>query len=239
MHGLLPAPESQECVAPSMARDSVDRDLSPSRLLAAGVRRTFDCTLALLIAAAAAPILIALVVAIRLDSRGPVVFRQRRVGRDGKPFTVRKFRSMVADADASRHQRYVVSLIEGSGERTGQYGLYKLTSDDRVTRVGHFIRKWSLDELPQLWNVIAGDMSLVGPRPVIEYEVARYPGWYFKRFEVKPGMTGLWQVSGRNERTYEEMVELDCEYVDRQSLLLDTSILIRTVWTVLRRKGAA
>lgn len=185
------------------------------------------------------PLLIALAIAIRLDSPGPALFRQRRVGLGGREFTVFKFRSMRSGADSRGHRDYVTALIKGEADGVGEENLYKLAVDDRITPVGRWIRRWSLDELPQLFNVIAGDMSLVGPRPAIPYEVAEYPSWYLDRFAVKPGMTGLWQVSGRNERTYEEMVRLDIEYAERRSLFLDLSILARTPFTVLARRGAA
>jgi lipopolysaccharide/colanic/teichoic acid biosynthesis glycosyltransferase len=187
-----------------------------------------------------APILIAVAIAVRLDSRGPALFRQRRVGRGGREFTLYKFRSMRVDADPRGHREYVTALINGSHSTPNGDGedLYKLV-DRRITPVGRWIRRWSLDELPQLFNVVLGGMSLVGPRPAIPYEVAEYPGWYLKRFSVKPGLTGLWQVSGRSERTYEEMVRLDIEYVERRSLWLDLSILLKTPWVVLSRRGAA
>jgi len=185
------------------------------------------------------PLLIGLAIAIRLDSPGPALFRQRRVGFGKREFTVFKFRSMRSDADPRGHRDYVTALIKGKADGVGKENLYKLAVDDRITPVGRWIRRWSLDELPQLFNVIAGDMSLVGPRPAIPYEVAEYPSWYLDRFTVKPGLTGLWQVSGRNERTYEEMVRLDIEYAERRSLFLDLSILARTPFTVLARRGAA
>ncbi|HWA53487.1 MAG TPA: sugar transferase [Solirubrobacterales bacterium] len=185
------------------------------------------------------PLLIALTIAIRLDSPGKALFRQRRVGLGKREFTVFKFRSMRSDADPRGHRDYVTALIKGKADGVGEENLYKLAVDDRITPVGRWIRRWSLDELPQLFNVIAGDMSLVGPRPAIPYEVAEYPSWYLDRFAVKPGLTGLWQVSGRNERTYEEMVRLDIEYAERRSLFLDLSILARTPFTVLARRGAA
>jgi lipopolysaccharide/colanic/teichoic acid biosynthesis glycosyltransferase len=185
------------------------------------------------------PLLIGLAIAIRLDSSGPALFRQRRVGLGKREFTVFKFRSMRSDADPRGHRDYVTALIKGKADGVGKENLYKLAVDDRITPVGRWIRRWSLDELPQLFNVIAGDMSLVGPRPAIPYEVAEYPSWYLDRFSVKPGLTGLWQVSGRNERTYEEMVRLDIEYAERRSLFLDLSILARTPFTVLARRGAA
>jgi lipopolysaccharide/colanic/teichoic acid biosynthesis glycosyltransferase len=206
--------------------------------LAAIARRTLDLALASLAIVVLSPVLIALALAIRLDSRGPALFRQRRIGFGQREFTVLKFRSMRPDADPRSHRDYVTALIQGKNASGGE-NLYKLAVDDRITAVGRWIRRWSLDELPQLFNVIAGDMSLVGPRPAIPYEVTEYPSWYLRRFEVKPGLTGLWQVSGRNERTYEEMVSLDIEYAERRSLLLDLSILARTPWTVLSKRGAS
>jgi lipopolysaccharide/colanic/teichoic acid biosynthesis glycosyltransferase len=134
----------------------------------------------------------------------------------------------------------VTALINGAEANPdgGRENLYKLAVDNRITPVGRWIRHWSLDELPQLFNVVRGDMTLVGPRPAIAYEVAEYPSWYRERFSVKPGLTGYWQVSGRSERTYEEMVRLDIEYANRRSLGLDLSILLKTPWVVLSRKGA-
>jgi lipopolysaccharide/colanic/teichoic acid biosynthesis glycosyltransferase len=202
-------------------------------------RRTVDVVLATAIVIALSPLLLALTIAIRLDSRGSALFRQRRVGLRQREFTLYKFRSMRVDADPKGHREYVTALINGQAADGGRKDLYKLAVDDRITPVGRFIRKWSLDELPQLFNVITGDMALVGPRPAIGYEVAEYPSWYLKRFSVKPGLTGLWQVSGRNERTYEEMVRLDIDYAERRSLPLDLSILARTPMTVLARRGAA
>jgi lipopolysaccharide/colanic/teichoic acid biosynthesis glycosyltransferase len=202
-------------------------------------RRFLDILIAGTIVLLLSPLLIALAIAIRLDSPGPALFRQRRVGYGRREFTVFKFRSMRSDADPRGHRDYVTALIQGKEANGGRENLYKLAVDDRITPVGRWIRRWSLDELPQLFNVIAGDMALVGPRPAIPYEVAEYPSWYMDRFDVKPGLTGLWQVSGRNERTYEEMVRLDIEYAERRSLLLDLSILARTPLTVLARRGAA
>jgi lipopolysaccharide/colanic/teichoic acid biosynthesis glycosyltransferase len=203
------------------------------------VRRTVDIVLASIVILVLSPVLIALAIAIRLDSPGPAFFRQRRIGFGEREFTLLKFRSMRPDADPRGHREYVTALIQGQAADGGDKNLYKLAVDDRITPIGRWIRRWSLDELPQLFNVISGDMALVGPRPAIAYEVAEYPSWYLKRFSVKPGLTGLWQVSGRNERTYEEMVRLDIDYAERRSLLLDLSILARTPLTVLARRGAA
>jgi lipopolysaccharide/colanic/teichoic acid biosynthesis glycosyltransferase len=208
---------------------------------AAFARRALDVTIALLALALLLPLLLIIAVAIRAESRGAPLFRQRRLGRGLRPFTVNKFRPMRAGADSRPHREYVERLITQADEpeKDEDSGLYKLAVDDRITRVGRFLRRSSLDELPQLWNVVRGDMSLVGPRPIIEYELEHYPDWYRERFAVKPGMTGLWQVSGRNERTYEEMVELDVEYARTRTIRMDLLILLKTIGVVLRRQGVA
>lgn len=223
-------------------------------------RRLLDITVATVTLLVLSPLLALIALAIRLESPGPVIFRQRRLGRGLEPFTVLKFRTMRVGADVAPHREYVHSLIDGVspgagqgtrsgiGSRIGTGGrsggaergdLYKLSVDNRITRVGRFLRGWSLDELPQLVNVLRGEMALVGPRPVIPYEVERYPERYLPRFAVKPGLTGLWQVSGRNERSYEEMVRFDIEYAQRASLLLDLRILAKTLPVVLARQGVA
>jgi lipopolysaccharide/colanic/teichoic acid biosynthesis glycosyltransferase len=203
-----------------------------------GSRRLFDILVASVLLLVTAPLLLLIAVAVKLDSSGPALFRQRRIGRGQREFTMLKFRTMRSDADVARHRDYVQSLIDGdSGAERGR--LFKLSVDDRVTRVGRFLRSWSVDEVPQLLNVLRGDMALVGPRPVISYEVEMYPADYLPRFAVKPGLTGLWQVSGRNERSYDEMVRLDIEYAERASLLLDLRILLKTVPVVLGRQGVA
>jgi lipopolysaccharide/colanic/teichoic acid biosynthesis glycosyltransferase len=210
----------------------------PRRLALSCIRRLLDIVVAGALLLALTPLLVLLALAVRIDSDGPALFRQRRVGRGLREFTVFKFRTMLRDADVAPHRRYVQSLIDGgSGSERGR--LYKLSVDDRVTRVGRVLRSWSLDELPQLINVLRGDMALVGPRPVIPYEVDRYPEIYLRRFAVKPGLTGLWQVSGRNERTYDEMVRFDIQYAEDASLLLDLRILLKTVPVVLGRQGVA
>jgi lipopolysaccharide/colanic/teichoic acid biosynthesis glycosyltransferase len=180
--------------------------------------------------------------AIRIESRGPAVFRQRRLGRDKRPFTVHKLRTMRVQADPGIHREYIEDLIKGSershADEDGR-DLYKLAADDRVTRMGRFLRKTSLDELPQLFDVLRGKMSLVGPRPVIPYEADLYPPSYDLRFAVKPGLTGLWQVNGRNERTYREMVEFDVAWAQRRSLGLYLWILAKTPWVLLSQRGVA
>jgi lipopolysaccharide/colanic/teichoic acid biosynthesis glycosyltransferase len=208
------------------------------RPISDALRRLLDILVAGGLLLALLPLLVLLALAVRLDSSGPALFRQRRTGRGLREFTMLKFRTMYTGADATPHREYVQALI--GDDRSPERGcLYKLSVDDRVTRVGRFLRSWSLDELPQLINVLLGQMALVGPRPVIPYEVELYPEAYLGRFEVKPGLTGLWQVSGRNERTYEEMVKLDVQYARDASLLLDVRILLRTLPVVLRRRGVA
>ena len=202
-------------------------------------RRTLDIGVAAVVLLLMAPVIAVVALTVRLSSPGPVFFRQRRLGRSMRPFTVLKVRTMRADADSALHRDYVRSLIGTDAPENPPDNLYKLVVDPRVTKVGRVLRSWSLDEIPQLWNVLRGQMSLVGPRPVIEYEVEQYPDWYLRRFAVKPGLTGLWQVSGRNERTYEEMVRFDIEYAERRSLWLDLRILARTAIVVMRRQGVA
>jgi lipopolysaccharide/colanic/teichoic acid biosynthesis glycosyltransferase len=224
-------------------KQPLERVAAEPRWLSA-LRRLFDIAFAVAMIVVFSPLLIAVTIAIRLDSHGSALFRQRRVGFGEREFTLFKFRSMRLDADPRGHQEYVTALInsdDGDAEGLpdgGKQDLYKLAVDNRITPVGRWIRKWSVDELPQLFNVVLGDMTLVGPRPAIPYEVAEYPSWYLERFSVKPGLTGYWQVSGRSERTYEEMVRLDIEYAERRSLALDLSILVKTPWIVLSRKGA-
>jgi lipopolysaccharide/colanic/teichoic acid biosynthesis glycosyltransferase len=186
------------------------------------------------------PVMIAIAIAIRLDSSGPALFRQRRLGRSLVPFTVNKFRTMTHGASSEVHRAFVLSLIAGDQpDQAEGEPRFKLSRDARVTRVGRFLRRTSLDELPQLWNVVRGEMSLVGPRPAISYEVERYAPDWFARFAVKPGVTGLWQVSGRSELTIEDMIRLDIEYAGRRSLRLNLWILLRTVPAVLTLRGAS
>jgi exopolysaccharide biosynthesis polyprenyl glycosylphosphotransferase len=177
-----------------------------------------------------APLLAAVAVAIKRDSPGPVLYRQSRVGRDGAVFSIWKFRSMYVDADARLAD--LARLDEGAGV------LFKIRDDPRVTRVGRYLRRFSLDELPQLVNVLVGQMSLVGPRPPLPAEVARYPADMLRRLVVKPGLTGLWQVSGRSDLPWEEAIRLDLRYVETWSLSLDLVILLRTVTAVVRTSGA-
>lgn len=221
--------------------EAAEQQVTGESRVANALRRCTDVVFALTLILLLSPLLIGVALAVRLDSRGPAFFRQRRVGYREREFTLYKFRSMRVDADPRGHQEYVTALIKGKAAtpNSGRESLYKLAVDNRITAVGRWIRRWSLDELPQLFNVVKGDMTLVGPRPAIPYEVSEYPTWYRERFSVRPGLTGYWQVSGRNERTYEEMVRLDIEYAERRSLGLDLRILLKTPLVVLSRKGAA
>ena len=178
------------------------------------------------------PLFLLVAVAVRLDSRGPALFRQERLGRDRRPFRVAKFRTMRMDASDEAHRAYIAQLA--AGEVMGD-GLRKLTDDPRVTRVGRVLRATSLDELPQLLNVVAGDMSLIGPRPALQYELEHYASHHFERFAVRPGMTGLWQVSGRAEVGFTEMLELDVEYARSHGPLLDLTILLKTPGALIGR----
>lgn len=204
-------------------------------------RRAMDITAASILLVLLAPLLAAIAVAVMLDSSGPALFRQRRLGRDRAPFTMYKFRTMRADADAGVHERYMRRQLEnGDHAAVSDDGrqIFKPWPDNRVTRVGSFLRGWSLDELPNLFNVLRGEMSLVGFRPPIPYEVECYPDWYHERFTIKPGITGLWQVSGRNEKSYEEMIELDIEYARGRTWRMDLVVLLKTLGAVVRRHGA-
>jgi exopolysaccharide biosynthesis polyprenyl glycosylphosphotransferase len=202
-------------------------EFSGARLVLKGI---FDRTLALLALVLLAPLFAVLALAIKLDDGGPALFRQTRVGRDGRQFSVIKFRTMVPDAEA---------LKAALAERTQQDGvLFKIKDDPRLTRVGRWLRRWSLDELPQLLNVLGADMSLVGPRPALPEEVARYGDLVRRRLVVKPGMTGLWQVNGRSDLSWDESVRLDLRYVENWSLVLDLQILWKTCAAVVRGSGA-
>ena len=195
------------------------------------VKRLIDVTVATVGLVCLAPLFLLLVVWVRRSGPGGAIFRQTRVGLDQKPFVMYKFRTMQVGCDATLHQDYVRRLL--AGDVIAEGGLYKLSGDPRVTRIGSFLRRSSMDELPQLWNVLRGDMSLVGPRPCLPYEVEQFPPWAAARFAVRPGVTGLWQVSGRNRLTMLEGIRLDLEYVARGALWTDLVILAKTVRTVL------
>lgn len=207
------------------------------------LKRSLDLFGGSLMLVCLSPLLVVIAAAIKLTSKGPVLFRQERTGQFGETFTFLKFRTMHDGIDHSLHENYVDDFIRNSGNGGGESlrrnGIYKLSDDPRVTRVGRFLRKTSLDELPQFWNVVKGDMSLVGPRPPIPYELKRYRTWHKKRIlEARPGITGLWQVEGRSQTSFDDMVRLDLHYAQNWSLKKDISLLLRTPLAVIKGRGA-
>ena len=193
-------------------------------------KRAFDIVGSGLLLLVAAPIIAATALAIKLEDRGPVFFKQVRVGRRGEQFECLKIRSMVVDAEARKAE--LEAMNEGAGV------LFKMARDPRITRVGAFIRRFSIDEIPQFWNVFRGDMSLVGPRPALPKEVALYDRDAVRRLDVRPGLTGLWQVSGRSDLPWDETVRLDSYYVDNWSFMQDLAIMLRTARAVVSSRGA-
>ena len=193
-------------------------------------KRLLDVVGASIALALSSPLLLLAAIAIMIETRGSVLYRSTRVGRGGRPFTFYKLRSMVNGAD--RHRHHLNHLNECDGP------VFKISRDPRVTVVGRFLRTTSLDELPQLWNVLCGDMSLVGPRPPLPEEVSHYQPWQMRRLDVRPGLTCLWQISGRSRIGFEEWMRLDLEYIRRQSFRLDVQILVRTIPAVLSQEGA-
>ena len=207
------------------------------------IKRVMDVVGSSFLLAMMWPVFLIIAAAIKLTSRGPILFKQHRIGEHGKPFMFLKFRSMYANNDSSKHQEYVQQLIAGQAERhstTGNgEGVFKLTNDPRITPVGSFLRRTSLDELPQFFNVLRGEMSLVGPRPPVPYEVEAYATWHRRRLlEAKPGITGLWQVYGRSRVGFDEMVRLDLRYARDCSPWLDLKILWQTPKAVIAGNGA-
>ncbi len=219
---LEAAPDAAIVMQPAGARQSAYYPL---------IKRAMDASLAGLGVLALSPLFLLLAVVIRLDSRGPVLFSQTRVGEGGREFRCWKFRSMFVDAEARKAE------LENENEMAGGV-TFKMKQDPRITRVGRFIRKASIDELPQLWNVFVGDMSLVGPRPAVPSEVAQYTPYERGRLDVKPGITCFWQVSGRSDLPFDEQVRLDIEYAKVRSLKVDIGLLLRTIPAVLFARGA-
>jgi exopolysaccharide biosynthesis polyprenyl glycosylphosphotransferase len=194
------------------------------------VKRSFDVVVSVLLVLALSPVLLACAFAVRLSSRGPVIYRSLRPGIGALPFHCFKFRTMYRDAD--QRQADLEPLNEASG------ALFKIRDDPRMTPVGRFLRRFSLDELPQLFNVVRGEMSLVGPRPLPERDFERLEDWHKKRYLVMPGITGLWQISGRSDLDFDDLVRLDFLYLERWSVFLDLSILLKTVPAVFLRRGS-
>lgn len=233
--------EAPPQTVPTMYPDLAERDAAKrvSRVIKRGID-VFGSAMALILLS---PCFLAIAVAVKLSSPGPIFFRQRRLGRHGVPFTFLKFRSMHVHSDAEPHREFVKKYIKGSmnSAATASQGRlpYKITDDPRVTRVGRFIRRTSLDEIPQFINVLRGDMSLVGPRPPIPYEIEAYAVWHRRRLmEVQPGITGLWQVKGRSKVCFDDMVRLDLAYARMWSVRLDLKILLQTPRAVLFGGGA-
>jgi lipopolysaccharide/colanic/teichoic acid biosynthesis glycosyltransferase len=223
----------------SLSADSRGRR-TRSRIDSIG-RRSLDLVLASVALVLASPVMAAISLIIKLTSRGPVLFAQKRLGKGGREFTFLKFRTMHHNCDQGVHKDYVTRLIQNQADSFEMNGesYYKLLEDPRVTRFGRFLRRTSLDELPQLLNVLRGEMSLVGPRPPIGYEVERYKPWQLRRvLEAKPGITGLWQVSGRSTTTFDEQVRLDLKYVEERSFFLNVTIILKTFKAVLSARGA-
>jgi lipopolysaccharide/colanic/teichoic acid biosynthesis glycosyltransferase len=227
--------------------------MRPSRLTASlAVKYGLDFLLSFVFLVLCAPIFLVIAAAIKLNSPGPVLFVQQRVGRGGRVFAFYKFRAMVHNADDSVHREFSREFIRGAdnghngnGNRNGRRKgngngakVYKLTRDPRVTAVGSFLRRTSLDELPQLFNVLRGDMSLVGPRPPVLYELEHYQEWHKRRLAIRPGLTGLWQVSGRSSVPFDEMVLLDLYYIEHRSTWMDLGIMARTLPVMLTGNGA-
>ena len=194
------------------------------------IKRTMDIALSTIGLILCIPLFIAVAIAIKRDSPGPVIFKQQRVGKDGKTFTMYKFRTMVVNAEE------ILDELLSKNEADGP--VFKIKEDPRVTKLGKWLRKTSIDELPQLWNVLKGNMSLVGPRPPLEREVVQYDNYQRQRLSVKPGITCYWQVSGRSNITFDEWVELDIKYIQEQSLWTDIKLLFKTIGAVLRKDGA-
>jgi len=224
-------------------KDDTYRDLLRKQGPGSGqivVKRAIDIAGSLFAMLMFLPIFVTLAILVKLTSRGPVFYRQKRVGQGGKLFDFYKFRSMYVNNDSGVHRDYVTQLIQGAKNMQQPNGMYKLANDPRVTRLGRFLRRTSLDELPQFLNVLSGDMSLVGPRPPISYEFDHYCTWHRRRvLEVKPGLTGLWQVKGRSRTTFDEMVRMDLHYARTRSLWMDIKIILQTPAAMFTGTGAS
>jgi len=208
------------------------------RRLYGAAKRALDLVSATLLLIVLSPLMLVIAIIIKATSSGPAILVQERVGRGGRVFSFFKFRSMYSHIDRSADVRFARDYINGSHVPKAQGGVFKPANEQWITPVGRFLRKASLDELPQLFNILRGDMSLVGPRPSMPYEVDVYKPWHFRRLEVLPGLTGLPQIRGRSSLTFNEIVQIDVEYIERSSLWLDLQILLLTVPVVLSGRGA-
>jgi lipopolysaccharide/colanic/teichoic acid biosynthesis glycosyltransferase len=202
-------------------------------------KRILDVAIASIVLVVGSPVWLLIALLVRVSSPGPILFRQQRLGLGGVPFVCLKFRTMKDGVSDAIHREYVLSQITAPDDAVRHDNVYKLTNDDRVTGIGGWLRRTSLDEIPQFINVLRGEMSVVGPRPPLEYEVAAYEPHHIGRLAVRPGITGLWQVSGRNQLSYAQMVDLDLEYIRSWSFGRDVEILLRTPWVVLSNSGGA
>jgi lipopolysaccharide/colanic/teichoic acid biosynthesis glycosyltransferase len=221
-----------------------DQDLIKNQLTVTQMvlKRLIDLIGSLLWITLLFPTLLLISIIIKISSRGPILYKQERVGFRGKPFMLYKFRTMRTNNDQQQHKDYMKKFISGKLDEvnhgTSDDPYYKMKDDPRITRVGRFLRKTGLDEIPQLINVFKGEMSIIGPRPPIPYEVREYQNWHYRRlFDIKPGITGLWQISGRNRTTFNEMVRLDLTYIANWSLLFDFKILLKTIWNLVLADG--
>jgi lipopolysaccharide/colanic/teichoic acid biosynthesis glycosyltransferase len=218
-----------------------ERRLSGLRALYIFFKDVIGRPIALFVTILLSPILILIAIGIRLDSTGNPIFSQQRTGKNGRSFTAYKFRTMHANNDDSEYKNYLKQyILKNAPYKVNRNGepVFKLTDDPRITRVGSVLRRSNLDELPQLFNLIKGDMVLIGPRPDIPYSVKMYHDWHTRRLAVKPGITGLWQVANRRSLSFDDMVKLDIEYIERQSPLLDLKIIFLTIRTILRGDGS-
>jgi lipopolysaccharide/colanic/teichoic acid biosynthesis glycosyltransferase len=238
-------PEEIDTQGPRLRKDFTlypdESKKSTREKISLAIKRAMDICGSALALLLLAPVCALIALGIRLTSKGPILFRQQRIGQHGVPFTFLKFRTMYVVNDHTLHKEFVARLIKGKvkAEEGSDSGIYKIQQDPRITPFGRLLRRTSLDELPQFWNVLRGDMSLVGPRPPIPYELENYDVWHRRRvLEVKPGITGLWQVTGRSRTTFDDMVRLDLQYASSWTPWLDLKILLRTPKAVLSGNGA-
>jgi lipopolysaccharide/colanic/teichoic acid biosynthesis glycosyltransferase len=225
---------------PPVLLDGGNQRPKPQEVARDAAKRALDIAGSTAFLIAFSPVFLFVSALVKLTSKGPVFFRQQRVGEAGRPFMMLKFRTMHVNADDRIHQQYVEHFIQPiETSESAKNVVFKIVNDPRVTPIGHFLRRSSLDELPQFWNVLKGQMSLVGPRPPLQYEVARYKRWHRRRvMEARPGITGLWQVTGRSRTTFDEMVRLDLRYARTYSVWTDLKILLATPRAVISGRGA-